>query len=127
MNSANNEAINSTKKSQSDQNPRRLVLKFRQRRVLIGERAKRGGAAGGPSGPVGSTSGMSSGTASRLPAGVSTAFSSSALTSTSHLPRLEVDARVNPGVGQIGNQIHDKADEGENVGIGDTNRIIGVE
>src|ERR1700733_307591 len=127
MNSANSDTINSTRKSQSDQNPRRLVLKFRQRRVLIGESAKRGGAAGGPSGPVGSTSGMSSGTASRLAAGVSTGFSSSALTSTSHLPRLEVDARINPGVGQIGNQIHDKADEGENVEIGEHHRIIAVE
>src|ERR1700691_3609207 len=127
MNSANNEAINSTKNSQSDQNPRRLVLKFRQRRVLIGERAERGGTAEGPSGPVGSTSGMSSGTVSRLAPGVSTVLSSSALTSTSDLPRLEVDARIDPGVGQVGNQIHYQADEGENVEVGEHHRIVAVE
>src|ERR1019366_9822487 len=49
------------------------------------------------------------------------------LTSNSHLPRLEIDARIDPGVGQIGNQIHDEADEGEDVEVGEHYRVVAVE
>src|SRR5581483_4870934 len=127
MNSAHSEATNSTRKSHSDQSPRRLVLKFRQRRMLSGERAKRRGASVGPSGPVGSTSGISSGTVCRFASGVSTVSSFAVLTSTSHLPRLEVDARIDPGVGQIRKQIHYQADESENVEVSEDDRVVAVE
>ena len=47
--------------------------------------------------------------------------------STSDLPRLEVDTRIDPRVGQIGDQVHDHADEREDVKSGEHDRIIPVE
>src|SRR5665811_2520929 len=101
MNSANSEIRNSARKTHNDQKPRRLTLKLSQRRRLSGDSAKRRKITGW-----------------RLPTGVSTATSekfSRFDASTSDLPRLEVDARIDPSVGQIGDQVHHHADEREDV------------
>src|SRR5262245_908299 len=47
--------------------------------------------------------------------------------STSDLSRLEVDARIDPRVSQIGNQIHDHADQRKYVERGEDDRIIPIE
>src|SRR5262245_38009483 len=47
--------------------------------------------------------------------------------STSDLPRLEVDTRIDPRVCQVGDQVHDHADEREYVKGGENDRIIPVE
>ena len=61
MNSAQSDSKNSTRKIHNDQKPRRLFLKFCQRRALIGENSKPRGGAFRPIGPAGSLSGLSSG------------------------------------------------------------------
>src|SRR4029079_16998317 len=59
MNSANSETKNRTRKIQSETKPRRLALKFAQRRRLIGESVKRprAGGTGGPTGVGGGAAG----------------------------------------------------------------------
>src|SRR3981081_1991463 len=47
--------------------------------------------------------------------------------STSHLPGLEIDARIDPGISEIGDQIHHEADQRENIEIGEYHRIVAVE
>src|SRR5262245_30730217 len=47
--------------------------------------------------------------------------------STSDLPRLKVDSRIDPRVCQVGDQVHDHADEREDVKGGEHDRIIAVE
>src|SRR5688572_13358841 len=47
--------------------------------------------------------------------------------STSDLPRLEIDPRIDPGIGEVRDQIHDEADQGENVEGGKHHRIVAVE
>src|SRR5690348_8866307 len=101
MNSANSEITNSARKIQSDQYPRLFALKFCQRRRLIGEmemRRRSGGTASPPT-PIAVVSG------DLMPV----------LASTSDLPRLEVDPRIDPGVGEVGDQVHHDADEREDV------------
>ena len=44
-----------------------------------------------------------------------------------NLPRLEIDARIDPGIGQVGNQIHHEAEQGENVDIGEDDWVIAVD
>ena len=102
-----------------------MVLKFCQRRLLIGDSARRRGKGSGPSGPVGDSAGIRSG-ASILVFG-RRAGRFAGLVVHSHLPRFEIDARIDPGVGQIGNQINDQPDKGENVEVGEHHRIIAVE
>src|SRR5947209_19453444 len=105
MNSANSETRNNTANSHRDQYPRRLALKLRQRRLLIGEMrifSERGGAA--------------------TPSGVMPAVSCTlrvTVASISDFPRLEIDARIDPGIGQVGNQRHDQADERKDVERGE--------
>src|SRR6266404_7843685 len=47
--------------------------------------------------------------------------------STSHLPRLEVDARINPGVSEVGQQVHHQPDQRHDVERGEYHRVIAVE
>src|SRR3984957_5658492 len=94
--------------------------------MLIGDNSKRIRGAR-PSGPEGSMSGVIAGSRAAGSRGVSTLSSMVVLTSTSDLPRLEIDARIDPSIGQVGNQVHDQADEGENIEIGEHHRIVAVE
>src|SRR5262245_801674 len=108
MNSANSDTRNSVRKIHNDQYPRRLALKFSQRRLLIGDIfiQRRSGAASGA---------------------VAASDLIPVRASTSNLSRLEVDARVDPRVGQIGNQIHDHADQREYVKRGEDHGIVSIE
>src|SRR5277367_1789815 len=125
MNSASSEITNSTRKSHNDQKPRLFVLKLRQRRALSGENSKPRGSAVRPIGPAGSASGLSS---SGTPGPISAStLLGRVLTSTSHLSRFEIDARIDPGIGEVGNQIYDEANQRENIEIGEHHRIIAVE
>src|SRR5712691_6139137 len=113
MNSANSETTNSTMNSQNDQYPRRLALKFCQRRRLSGEIAMRWPSGGTPS-----------------PIGVCAVVSGTAMmvrSSSSHLPRLEVDARIDQGVGQIGDEVHRQPDQRKNEQRGEHHGIVAVE
>src|SRR4029079_8507729 len=93
--------------------PRRLRLKFSQRRRLSGDSANRRSLGGGSAttGVVGSGVGAFSVTRA----------------STSDLPRLEIDPRIDPGVGEVGDQVHDKTNQGEDVERGEHHRIVAVE
>jgi hypothetical protein len=96
MNSANSETTKSVRKIHSAQNPRRLALKFSQRRRLSGE-IDIAFMVGGASTPI-----------------VETEISGGLMpvrASTSDLPRLEIDPRIDPSVGEVGNQIHYNADK----------------
>src|ERR1700741_1661786 len=126
INSANSETTNSTRNSQSDTKPRRLAFKLRQRRALSGENSKPCGGAVTPIGPAGSISGRRSSRSNAL-SGILIFSSASSLMSTSHLPRLEIDAGIDPGVGEVGNQVNDQANQGENVQVREHHRIIAVE
>src|SRR5262249_4113678 len=113
INSANNDTTNIVRKIQSDQYPRRLALKFSQRRLLSGESAI-AFPVGGAASPIGDTAAVSGGL---IPARAS----------TSDLPRFEVDTRIDPRVCKIGDQVHDHTDKRENIKGGEHNRIIAVE
>src|SRR5579862_866986 len=126
MNSANSVTTNSTRNIHNDQKPRRLALKLYQRRMLIGDNWKRSRGTR-PSGPVGSLSGFNGGLGAAGSTGPSMSSTRVVFSSTSDLPRLEIDARIDPGIGQVGNQVHHQADEGENVEIGEHHRIVAVE
>src|SRR5689334_12770762 len=108
MNSANSDTRNSARKTHNDQWPRRLVLKFSQRRLLIGEifiQRRRADVSG------------SVATSDLIPVRAS----------TSDLSCLEVDTRVDPRVGQIGNQIHNDANQREYEKRGEDDGIVAVE
>ena len=47
-------------------------------------------------------------------------------TGASHLARLEIDARIDPGIGEVGDQVHDEADQGEDIEIGEHDRIVAL-
>src|SRR3984885_11299878 len=126
MTSANSVTPNRTRKIHNDQKPRRLALKLYQRRRWIGENWKRSRGTR-PSGPVGSLSGVNGGLGAAGSAGPSTSSTRVVFSSPSALPRFEIDARIDPGIGQVGDQIHDQADEGENIEIGEHHRIVAVE
>src|ERR1700676_1569954 len=126
MNSANSVTTNSTRKNHNDQKPRRLALKLYQRRMLIGDNSKRIRGAS-PSGHAGSASRVNAGSGAAGSRGPSMSSRMVVLTSTSDLPRLKIDARIDPGIGQVGNQIHDEADQSENVEIGEYHRVVAVE
>src|SRR5262245_2420200 len=113
MNSTNSDTMNNVIKIQRDQYPRRLALKFSQRRLLSGERPM-GFPVGGAASPMGDTAAVSGGL---IPVRAS----------TSDLPRLEVDARIDPRVGKVGNQIHDHADKREDIECGEHDRIVAIE
>src|SRR6476646_6087836 len=112
MNSANREITKSVRKIHNAQYPRRLALKFSQRRLLSGER-EIACVVGGASTPI-----------------VETEISGGLMpvrASTSDLPRLEVDTRIDPRGGEVGNQIHDNADEREDVERREDHRVIAIE
>src|SRR5215475_1284149 len=113
MNSANSETTNSTMKIQNAQWPRRFALKLSQRRRLSGESAKRCRSGGTPS-----------------PIGVCAVVSGTVMvvrSSTSYLPRLEVDARINPGIGEVGEEVHHQADQRHDVEGREHHRVIAIE
>src|SRR5438270_1556322 len=97
MHSANSDRTNSTRKIHSDQKPRRLALKFCQRRRLIGEGASR------PT--IGTVAMLGKG------GGAGSGACRAVRSSTSDLPGLEVDARIDPGIGEVGDQVHQEADQ----------------
>src|ERR1700733_14305460 len=97
-NSANSESTNRTRKIQNDHSPRRLRRKLCSRRRFIGPSRSQPLLRGG------------------LPASIK----------ISDLPRFKVDARIDPGVGQVGNEVHDEAKQRENIEIAKHNRIIAV-
>ena len=119
---------------QDQENPQRPVAAPVGLEILPApfvERRQREPPGGGaiPSGPVGSEFGRLSlpghdgrGGLASLPTAVGWV-----LTSTSHLPRFEIDARVDPGIGQVGDQIHDESDKREDVEIGEHHRIVAIE
>src|ERR1700735_5685073 len=92
--------------------------------MLIGDNSKRIRGAS-PRGPAGSTSGVNAGSGAAGSRGPKSSRMV-VLSSTSDLPRLEIDARIDPGIGQVGNQVHDQADESENVEVGVHDRVGGV-
>src|SRR5580658_9432294 len=92
--------------------------------MLIGENSKPSGRPASPIGPAGSTSGLS---AASSTAGSIFLLAHDLTSSTSHLPRLEIDARIDPGVGQVGHQIHDQAEQCENVEIGEHDGVVAIE
>src|SRR5271166_1246547 len=101
MNSANSETTNSTRKTQNATYPRRFALKLSQRRLLRGESEIRC--------PSGSTA---------SPMGDSAVVSGTSMlvrSSTSDLPRLKVDARIHPGIGEVGQQVHYQSKQGHYV------------
>src|ERR1700682_3485360 len=105
MTSANSEIANRKVKIHNDMYPRRLRLKLSHRRRLIGESARLP-LAGARIGPAGVMRGVS-GALSVVRA------------STSNLPALEIDARIDQRIGEIRDQVHDEADQGEYVEICD--------
>src|SRR4029079_3321903 len=113
MNSANSETKNSTRNTHSAQVPRRLRLKFSQRRRLSGDSANRRNLGGG------------SATTGEVGSGVGAVSLTRA--STLDLPRLEIDPRIDPGVGEIGDQVHHETDQRKNIERGEHHRIIAVE
>src|SRR6185437_10713919 len=126
MNSAPSEITNRTRKIHNDQKPRLLALKLRQRRALIGDSSKSRAGPARPSGPAGSMSGRSSGAAgASAPGAIMSSVRS--LASTSHLPRREINARIDPRIGEVGDQRHDQADECEDIDVGEHHRIVAVE
>src|SRR6478752_7806469 len=108
MNSAKSESTNSARKIQSDHQPRRFALKLLSRRRLIGESLSQ---------PWPASGGASA--ALRVLGGRSISVSL-----TSGLPRFEIDPGVDPCVGQVRDEMHDKADQREDVEIGEDDRIV---
>src|SRR6185437_6187236 len=108
MNSANREIRNIARNTHNDQYPRRSALKFSHRRLLLGDIfiQRRSADASG----VAAASGL-------IPVRAS----------TSDRSRLEIDARVDPCVSQIGNQVNDHADQRKYVKRGKDDGIVAVE
>src|ERR1700704_2250729 len=44
-----------------------------------------------------------------------------------NLPRLEIDARIDPHVSQVGKKVHEKAEQREDIEIGEHDRIITID
>src|SRR5688500_9893476 len=105
-NSAKSDSTNRTRKIHKDQKPRRLAVKFAQRRRLIGEivNSRRGGGISCPGSGVIVSSGVSG------PGALG-----GVLASTSHLPAFEIDARIDPGVGEVGDELHEETHQREDV------------
>src|SRR5580704_8924334 len=94
--------------------------------MLSGENSNPLGGPLRPSGPAGSMSGLNSGAPAAPAVANSILLAARVLSSTSHLSRLEIDAWIDPGVGQIGNQIHDEADECKNVKVREDDWIVAI-
>src|SRR5271154_5993593 len=92
----------------------------------MGDSVKRPGSGSMPTGPVGPGIGVSV-PGAMPPPGTSPILSARVLSSNSNLPRLEIDARIDPGVSQVGNQINDEADKREDIEVGEHDRIVAVE
>src|SRR5262245_41254880 len=113
MKYANSESKDNTMNIQNAQTPSRLALKLSQRRRLSGESANRC-RSGGTASPIGACA-VVSGTVMVV------------RSSSSHLPGLEVDARINPGVGEVRQQVHQQPDQRQNVKRGEYYRVVAVE
>src|SRR5262245_16064964 len=116
MNSANSDSTNKIEKIHSETYPRRLDLKFCQRRRFRGESfsGRPSGSTARPVGVIAVVSGVSS-------------VSSEVRASMSGLADRKVDARVDQCIGQIGDQVHDQPQQREDVEVGKHDRIIAVE
>src|ERR1700722_9478764 len=155
MNSANNEAMNRTRKIQNDHAPRLCRRKLSRRRWFIGEsqgRRSRLAGAFACSGPGGSTLSWPG-----LTRPSTTASASRSVMRTpslrlpidqaqsrgwpgparprgvcgdssppSHLSRFEIDTRIDPGVGEVGNQVHHESEERENIEIREHHRVVAL-
>src|SRR6516162_2088228 len=113
MNSANSVTTNRTRKIHSDTCPRRLALKFCQRRRLSGDMAS-GRSSGGTASPPGATA-------------VISGFSVAMRASISRLARREIDAWIDKRVGQIGDQSDHKADERKDIEVRENDRVVAIE
>src|SRR3972149_5231823 len=112
MNSAPSVSTNRTRKIQNAHQPRRLALKFCQRRWLIGDRStmlRRGGTTT----PIGATGLVSMGR------GV--------VASTSCLPRLEMDAWIGPSKGEVGDQVDPEPDKREVKERGKDHGVVAIQ
>src|SRR3990172_5068830 len=107
MNSANRLIKNRARNIHNDQKPRRLPLKVSQRRRCRAE--SQGGRRGSPWAVTSSMIVVSVGASMR-----------------SHLARLEIDARIHPGIGEIGDEADDEAEQREDVDRGEPPRIVAV-
>ncbi len=45
----------------------------------------------------------------------------------SDLPRLEINPRIDPCVGQIGQKVHDQAEQREDVQAGEDDRVVSID
>src|SRR5262245_19270327 len=102
MNSPNSDAPNSARKIHSDQNPRRLRRNARRRRWLIGDSDhNRGGGwiAAGAGAIVSNAAGFTR--------------SSSLASTASDLAGRKIDPRIDPGVGEIGDEVDHQPDQRE--------------
>src|SRR5467141_2671104 len=90
-----------------------MDLKFCQRRLLTGDILSPW-RDGGTSRPI-------------TPTAVVLGVRSVVRASTSDLPRLEIDARVDPGIGEIGQQIHREANQREDIQSRKHHRVVAVE
>src|SRR5208283_3414263 len=111
MNSAPSDATKSTPKITSDHAPRRLRRKLSSRRRFIGERAKRRVMQALANPPQTRHCEERSDEAILGPRGARRSpgllrFARNDAFSPSHLARFEVDARIDPGVGEVGDQVH---------------------
>src|SRR5262249_12047815 len=113
INSANSDTTNIVRKIHNAQYPRRLALKFSHRRLLRGE-SPIGFPVGGAASPIGDTAAVSGGA---MPV----------RTSTSNLPRLEIDPRIDPRVSEVRDQVHHHSDERKNIQRGEHHRVVAVE
>ena len=111
INSAQSERMNSVMKIQKDQKPRRLRLKLSKRRRLMGESFKK---------PFCSRTGARGAEDALVNSGEGAVL-------ISHLPRFKIDARIDPCVGEVGEQIHHEAEQRKNIEIGKDHRIIAVD
>src|SRR4051794_24411438 len=107
-----------TMKIQNDQNPRRLALKFVSRRRFSGE--SRTNPSRGSAGASGAAAGEATGTRSR-------SGERGASFMASGLPRVKVDAGVDPRVGEVRDEVHHQADEGEDVEVREHHRVVAVD
>src|SRR3990172_988602 len=107
MNSANRLIKNRARKIHNDQKPRRLALKVSQRRRCKAE--SQGGRRGSPWAVTSSTIVVSVGASMG-----------------SHLARLEINARIHPGIGEIGDEADNEAEQRKDIDRGEHHRIVAV-
>src|SRR5262245_56847740 len=107
MNSANRLIVNSARKIHNDQKPRRLALNTSQRRRCSAE--NQGLTFGSPPAVTCSTMAVSVGASM-----------------VSHFAGLEIDARIDPRIGEVREQIDEEAHQREDVDRGEHDRVVAV-